>query len=89
MTRIRLAGDRDLSSLTPVEYDQYQSLRLQTWISIQNVFFQQELSLVSPRVWAMYDRIACAVWSNPGVKSIWPLQKPLLDGDFVALVEAC
>ena len=89
LTRIRLAGDQDPSTLGEVEADQYFMLRLQIWISVQNTYFQHELGLMDQRTWEVYHRIVCSMWSSPGVREVWPGHRELLDPGFIAVVEGC
>ncbi len=89
LTRIRLAGDQDPSTLGEVESSQYFTLRWQIWIAVQNTYFQRELGLVGQRTWDVYHRIVCNMWSSPGVREVWPGHRELLDPGFIDVVENC
>ncbi len=89
LARIRQVGDQDASLLAESDAYRYRAFTRQNWLSLQNVYLQNELGLVDPRVWAGYARIVCAVWANPGIKLTWPDHRPVLDAGFATLVETC
>jgi hypothetical protein len=91
VNRIRYAGDRDPSVLTELEANRYRLLLRQTWINLENVFFQHDLGLIDPRAWGVYHRTICGNWSNPGQRLTWIAHghRDVLDPAFVQLVEDC
>jgi hypothetical protein len=89
LARIRQVGDQDPSLLNDADAYRYRAFTRQNWLSLQNAYLQNQLDLVDPRLWAVYARIICGVWSQPGIKQTWPTYRPLLDEEFVSLVEAC
>ena len=89
LARIRQIGDSDPSALTEAEAFRYHLLLRQIWINLQNVYLQNELGLIDPRLWSVNHRTICGVWSSPGVRTTWPGHRPVLDQGFISLVEAC
>jgi hypothetical protein len=89
VNRIRYLGDQDPSLLSELEARQYYLLLRQTWINLQNVFFQFDLNLIEPRAWAVYHRTICGIWRTPGPRRTWADHREVLDAEFAELVEAC
>lgn len=89
LARIRFVGDRDPSQLTPVEAYRYGLSVRQSMLTLQNVYFQNELGVLDPRVWGGYRRVICEIWSNAGVRSTLDLHRQALDPGFVRLMERC
>lgn len=89
LSRIRQMGSRDLGGLSEAEEYRYGVLLRQQWLSLQNVYFQNELEVIDPRVWRGYSFVICDSWSNPGVRASWSQHRHVLDSGFVALVEDC
>jgi hypothetical protein len=91
LNRIRYLGDRDPSLLTELEANQYRLLLRQTWVNLQNVYFQQDLDLIDPRAWAVYHRTICGIWSSEGPRQTWTTHahREVLDSAFVRIVESC
>lgn len=89
LSRIRQIGDRDVSELSHAETYRYAVLIRQVWLTMQNVYFQNELGVIDPRVWRGYNRIICDAWSNPGVQDTWSWHRSVLDHGFADLVERC
>jgi hypothetical protein len=89
LSRIRQMGNRDISLLNEAEAYRYGTLVRQSLLTLQNVYFQNELGVLDPRVWAGYHRVICDVWSRPGVQATWDLHRHTLDPGFVGIVESC
>lgn len=89
LSRIRQVGNREVTSLSEEEVYRYLTLVRQQWLALQNVYFQNELEVLEPRVWHGYGRIICDAWSNPGIRATWPSHRHVLDSGFVSLVEEC
>lgn len=89
LSRIRQLGNRDISLLTEAEAYRYGLLTRQSFFTLQNVFFQNELEVLDPRVWRGYRRVICGLWSNSGVRDTWHLHREAFDPEFVELVEGC
>jgi len=89
LSRIRQLGSRDASLLTEAERFRYAIMLRHSLLTLQNVFFQNELEVLDPRVWTGYQRIICELWSSPGVRATWELHRPVLDPGFANLVESC
>lgn len=89
LSRIHQIGTQDLSALTDAEAYRFNVLQRQIWLTMQNVFFQNEFGLLEPRVWAAYHRIICGAWANPGARDAWPNHRDALDRHFADLVEGC
>ena len=85
---IRL-GQQDSSQLSPPEAFRYKLHMRQFWLSMQNIYQQSELGLIDLSVWRSYISVICGVWSHPGTRETWPDHTSVLDGAFVAVVEAC
>jgi hypothetical protein len=89
LSRIRQLGSRDISLLNEAEVYRYGTLIRQTLLTLQNVYFQNELRVLDPRVWAGYHRVICDLWSNAGVQATWDHHRHTLDPGFVGIVESC
>jgi hypothetical protein len=89
LSRIRQLGIRDISLLTEAEAYRYGMLLRQSFFTLQNVYFQYQLEVLDPRVWAGYRRVICELWSRPGVRATWDLHRHALDPGFAELVENC
>ena len=90
LSRIRLKGDFEHSTLTELERFQYFAHNRGFWLHFQNVYFQIGLGALEPRVWATYERIICMdMPSRPGLRIDWEQHSPVLDPEFVAVVEGC
>lgn len=89
LSRIRQIGTDDITALTEAEAYRYHTLMRQVWLTFQNVYFQNELEVMDPRVWGGYTRIICSAWSNPSTPDTWPIHRPALDTGFVRFVESC
>lgn len=89
LSRIRQLGNRDTSLLTEAEAYRYATMLRHSFFTLQNVFFQNELQVLDPRVWAGYQGVVCELWSNPGVRATWELHRDVLDSSFAELVESC
>ncbi len=89
LSRIRQIGDEDLSGLTDAEAYRYHTLIRQVWLTLQNVYFQNELEVIDPRVWSGYARIICDAWSHPSTPDTWPIHRHTLDSGFAEFVEQC
>ena len=82
-------GNRHPATLNESELGRYGLLKRQTWINLENVFFQYDLGLLDERTWGVYHRTICGIWSTPGSKETWSGHRRVLDESFVRLVEAC
>jgi len=90
LSRIRLKGDFEHSTLSELERFQYFAHNRGYWLHFQNVYFQIGLGALEPRVWATYERIICVdMSSRPGLRSEWEQHSAVLDSEFVAVVEEC
>jgi len=89
LARIRQVGNRDVSLLTEAEAYRFGIMLRQSFFTLQNIYFQNELEVLDPRVWVGYRRVICELWSNPGVRSTWTQHRPALDPGFAELVEGC
>lgn len=89
LSRIRQLGSRDISLLTEAERYRFAITLRQSFFTLQNVYFQSELGVLEPRVWAGYQRVICELWSHPGVRATWDLHEHVLDPGFAELVEDC
>ena len=89
LARIRTVGDDDYLALTEDEKYRYYLLYRPIWLAWQNVYLQQELGVIDPKLWGTYERVICSTMSKPGVQNSWPIHSSVLDPGFVALVEAC
>lgn len=89
LSRIRQLGNRDVSLLTEAEAYRYAVLLRQSFFTLQNVYFQNELEVLDARVWAGYRRVVCELWSSPGVRATWEFHRGALDPGFAELVESC
>ena len=89
LARIRLIGDRDPTRLSSVDAYRYGvSVRYSMFV-LQNVYFQHELDVLDPRVWAGYRGVLCELWSNPGIRATWDVHRRVLDPGFAELIEQC
>ena len=89
LSRIRAMGGDDPAQLTGVDAQRFFYLMRQTWINLQSVYFQHELGVMDDRIWEVYQRTICAIWSSPGIRQNWSGHDNTLDPDFVRLVESC
>ena len=89
LSHIRIVGDDDYSALTEEEKYRYYLLYRPIWLSWQNVYLQQELGVIDPKLWGTYERVICATMDKPGVQESWHIHSSVLDPGFVALAEAC
>lgn len=89
LSRIRQLGSDNISLLTDAERYRYATLLRVSFFTLQNVYFQSELEVLDPRVWAGYERVVCELWANPGVRATWDLHRDALDPGFAELVESC
>lgn len=89
LSRIRQLGDRDVTLLSDAEVYRYGTLLRQVLLAFQNVYFQNELGVLEPRVWEGYRRILCDLASNPGVRDTWELHRHVLDPGYAEIVERC
>lgn len=89
LSRIRRLGNRDASALTEAEAYRYAILLRQSLLTLQNVYFQNELEVLDPRVWEGYRRVICDLSSNSGVQATWHLHEPVLDPGFATVFEDC
>lgn len=89
LSRIRQLGGQDISLLNEAEAFRYATLLRQSLLTLQNVYFQNELEVLDPRVWAGYGRVICDLWSRPGARATWDLHRHALDPGFAELVESC
>jgi hypothetical protein len=89
VARIREIGDANPSDLTETESARYRHLLRQIWVNLENVYFQNDLGLIDPRLWDVNHRTICQIWSAPGARATWPDHRAVLDAEFVALVESC
>ena len=89
LSRIVQLGDRDLGLLTESEAHRYGLWVRQSFFTLQNVYFQNELDVLDPRVWAGYRRVICERWGRPGVRTTWDLHRDVFDPAFAGLVEGC
>ena len=89
LARIRQVGNRDITRLNEAEAYRYGLLLRQSLLTLQNVYFQNELGVLDERVWEGYRRVVCELWSNSGVRATWELHRQALDPGFAAMVESC
>ncbi len=89
LSRIRQIGNRDVSLLSEAEAYRYGTLMRQVLLTFQNVYFQNELKVLEPRIWEGYRRVLCEFSSNPGVRDTWELHRHALDPGFAEVVESC
>ena len=82
-------GDEDPSSLNESERSRYVLVKRQTWINLQNNYFQYDLDLLDQRVWDVYHRTLCNIWGARGSKETWAGHRAVLDSGFVEVVESC
>lgn len=89
LARIRQIGEDNLSALSSAEQYRFTLWSRQRWLSMQNYYFQNELGVFEPGVWAGYHNAICSIARGPGERAEWPRHRSALDSGFVALVEAC
>jgi hypothetical protein len=89
LSAIVRVGSEDPSKLSDADAFRFSLYVRQFWLSFQNIYQQAELNLVDPSVWQSYRSIICNVWAQPGVQSIWPAERTVLDPGFVRVVEEC
>ena len=89
LSRIRMTGNADISSLTELEAMRYMSFHRGQWLRMQNIYAQQQLGVLDEGFWYTYSRIICAVYSPPGVRATWSDHSDVLAPDFVEFVESC
>lgn len=89
LTRIRMIGNTDVSTLTEVQAFRYGSFNRGMWIRMQNIYAQQQLGVLDNSFWYTYSKIICEIYSPPGVRATWPAHSAVLDPDFVEFVESC
>ena len=89
LSRIARIARDDPSSLTPDETYRYAVWSRQRWLAFQNVYFQNELGVLDPRVWDSYHTIICSAVNSAGVEAELANHRGVLGQEFVALVEAC
>ena len=56
---------------------------------MQNIFAQRQIGVLEDSFWSMYAKIICEIYASPGVKATWPINRNVLDHDFVEFVESC
>jgi len=89
MTRIRMAGNADVSTLTEVEAMRFMTFNRGLWLRMQNIYAQQQLGVLDESFWYTYSRIICEIYSPPGARATWSDHSGVLDPDFVKFVESC
>ena len=89
LSRIRQEGGQDLGALTSAESFRFFMQSRGNWIYLQNVWVQNELGVLPGRVWDSTNKIICSIVGQPGWRQDWNSHRPVLDPEFVALVESC
>ena len=89
LTRIRLTGNADVSTLSEVEAFRYGSFHRGMWIRMQNIYAQRRLGVLDDSFWYTYSKIICEIYAPPGVRATWPAHSAVLDTEFVEFVESC
>jgi len=87
LSRIARMARDDSSSLTADEAFRYGVWSRQRWTFFQNVYFQNELGVLEPRVWESYLTIICS--GTAGMRAEFDNHRGTLDRGFVAMVDAC
>ena len=86
---IRRRGNEDVSSLDADEAARYDAWYRQFWIGFQNNYLQYRIGALDPAVWSSYERIICQNIGRAGARSTWADHAPVLDAEFVTIVESC
>ncbi len=84
---VLVKGDEDLDSLSPVEYQQFQShvyTAINT-IAAAHGFFNE--GILDEREFSGWRNYTCLYLGGPSVHAIWESLKPTWGTDFVAFVE--
>jgi hypothetical protein len=89
LSRIRLAGATDYQELSELDAFRFRLQSRGNWLFHQNVWIQRELGVIDERAWKSRMRIICSLLTEPGWRQDWTNNKPVLNPDFVELVESC
>ena len=91
LTRITIAGREDLSNLTAIEMERFRGYMRGNWLFLQNIWIQNTLGVIDPRVWTTYEGIFCEIFAGQlGTMRLWSAEKNHgFDPEFVAHVDRC
>lgn len=89
LARIVRVGSTDRQSLSLDEAYRFSVFSRQRWLFFQGIWIQRRLGVLDDSVWHSYRNLICNLLDSPGNRVEWAYHAPVLDPEFVQLVEAC
>ena len=87
MAEIAIRGMRDPNALDGVEMLRFTAHWQNSFIVLQNWFYQWKEGNLDGDIWAGWSQVFCDLYTTPGIKQFWERRKGYFASPFVAYCE--